>query len=206
MKSNEESARLRYTARKILSRTDNFINSANGNSNSNNGGVYYNNHLPSLETIQSRFNNNANNSNVNNDSIHPLQHPWTLFYDSKSSNHGPTDKGSYEAGLNIIGDMKTVEDFCRMWNWCKPPSKLERYSNYHIFKDGIKPLWEDPSNANVCTLSLKMFNFILMIFQGGKWVIIVKNNNWLLDRCWSWLVMALVGEELDEDDKITGAG
>lgn len=45
-----------------------------------------------------------------------------------------------------------------------------------------------------------------MIFQGGKWVIIVKNNNWLLDRCWSWLVMALVGEELDEDDKITGAG
>lgn len=28
----------------------------------------------------------------------------------------------------------------------------------------------------------------------------------LLDRCWSWLVYALVGEELDENDDICGAG
>ena len=28
----------------------------------------------------------------------------------------------------------------------------------------------------------------------------------LLDRCWAWLVYALVGEELDENDDICGAG
>jgi len=31
-------------------------------------------------------------------------------------------------------------------------------------------------------------------------------NAQLLDRCWTWLVYALVGEELDENDDICGAG
>lgn len=85
-------------------------------------------------------------------------------------------------------DSYQVEGFCRYFNWLKPPSKLERSSNYHLFKDGIKPMWEDPANA-----------------KGGKWVLTIKNNPQLLDRCWSWLAMALVGEELDEKDEICGA-
>jgi hypothetical protein len=34
----------------------------------------------------------------------------------------------------------------------------------------------------------------------------MRANPELLDRCWSWLAMALVGEELDERDEICGAG
>jgi len=140
---------------------------------------------------------------------HPLQHSWTLFHDSKS--RGPpqdlhnnsqappgsqspyipppsTETGAYEAGLTVIGDFSTVEGFCRYFNWLKPPSMLERNSNYHLFKDGIKPMWEDEANAN-----------------GGKWVLTMKSNPALLDRCWTWLAMALVGEELDERDEICGA-
>jgi len=49
-------------------------------------------------------------------------------------------------------------------------------------------MWEDPANAN-----------------GGKWVLTMKNNPALLDRCWSWLAMALVGEELEGGDDICGA-
>jgi translation initiation factor 4E len=49
-------------------------------------------------------------------------------------------------------------------------------------------MWEDEANAN-----------------GGKWVLTMKNNPALLDRCWSWLAMALVGEELEENDEICGA-
>lgn len=66
--------------------------------------------------------------------------------------HAPaasTDTGAYEAGLTVVGEFNTVEGFCRYFNWLKPPSNLERNSNYHIFKDGIKPMWEDPENANV---------------------------------------------------------
>ena len=49
-------------------------------------------------------------------------------------------------------------------------------------------MWEDEANAN-----------------GGKWVLTMKNNPALLDQCWQWLTMALVGEELDEGDEICGA-
>ncbi|KAF5344355.1 hypothetical protein D9758_013286 [Tetrapyrgos nigripes] len=161
---------------------------------------------------------------------HPLQYPWTIYHDTKAkfpftpatasldsastgANSAGTGSGTapsqpssasfstsefahhapestdYEAGLTVIGSFTTVEAFCRYFNWLKPPSKLERNSNYHLFKSGIKPMWEDPANAN-----------------GGKWVLTMKNNPALLDRCWSWVAMALVGEELEEGaDEICGA-
>ncbi|KDQ53788.1 hypothetical protein JAAARDRAFT_197227 [Jaapia argillacea MUCL 33604] len=104
---------------------------------------------------------------------------------------GSTD---YEAGLTIVGEFSAVEIFCRYFNWLKPPSKFERNYNYHLFKSGIKSMWENPANAN-----------------GGKWMLTMKGNPALLDRCWSWLAMALVGEELEDDgdgeggDMICGA-
>ncbi|KAJ3848346.1 translation initiation factor eIF4e [Lentinula lateritia] len=53
----------------------------------------------------------------------------------------------------------------------------------------IKPMWEDPANAS-----------------GGKWVLTMRNNPELLDRCWGWLCMALAGEELEKGgDEICGA-
>ncbi|KAI0302804.1 translation initiation factor eIF 4e-like domain-containing protein [Multifurca ochricompacta] len=131
---------------------------------------------------------------------HPLQHSWTIYHDTKAkvpfspmtaadtSYPAPADSGAYEAGLTTVGEFDTVESYCRYFNWLKPPSKLERNSNYHLFKSGIKPMWEDEANAN-----------------GGKWVLTMKNNPVLLDQCWQWLTMALVGEELDEGDEICGA-
>ncbi|KAJ7067788.1 translation initiation factor eIF 4e-like domain-containing protein [Mycena amicta] len=149
---------------------------------------------------------------------HPLEYPWTIYHDSKAkvpftpasahpnpsaANPNPspspsagqeafpshTESNDYEAGLTVVGEFSTVEEFCRYFNWLKPPSHLERNSNYHLFKSGIKPMWEDEANAN-----------------GGKWVLTMKNNPQLLDRCWNWLAMALVGEELEEgQDLICGA-
>lgn len=49
-------------------------------------------------------------------------------------------------------------------------------------------MWEDPANAS-----------------GGKWVLTMKNNPALLDRCWNWLAMALIGEQLEDADEICGA-
>jgi translation initiation factor 4E len=100
----------------------------------------------------------------------------------------PPESTEYEAGLTVVGEFATVEEFCRYFNWLKPPSLLEKNSNYHIFKSGIKPMWEDKANEN-----------------GGKWVLTMKNNPALLDRCWNWLAMALVGEELEDGDEICGA-
>ena len=114
--------------------------------------------------------------------------PYIPMTSSDSSYPAPADLGAYEAGLTSVNDFDTVESCCRSFNWLKPPSKLKRNSNYHLFKSCIKPMWEDEANAN-----------------GGKWVLTMKNNPMLLDQCLQWLTMALVGEELDESDEICGA-
>jgi hypothetical protein len=40
-------------------------------------------------------------------------------------------------------------------------------TNFHIFKDKIKPMWEDPANENVIISKKTSFsiNYILKIFQ-----------------------------------------
>lgn len=48
-------------------------------------------------------------------------------------------------------------------------------------------MWEDEANVN-----------------GGKWVLTMKKNLVLLERCWNWLAMALVREELEQGDEIFG--
>ncbi|GJJ10567.1 hypothetical protein Clacol_004794 [Clathrus columnatus] len=159
---------------------------------------------PGVPRTQPSQQNQQNRVSVG-EAPHPLQHPWILYHDNKARQapHDPsipyvpsnTETDAYEANLTLIGEFDTVEDFCRYFNWLKPPSQLERNSNYHLFKSGIKPMWEDPANSN-----------------GGKWVLTMKSNPQLLDRCWSWLVFALVGEELDDaqgqgndTDEICGA-
>ncbi|KAF9919331.1 hypothetical protein BX616_007055 [Lobosporangium transversale] len=82
-----------------------------------------------------------------------------------------------------------VELFARYFNWIEKPHKMENSANYHLFKDGIKPMWEDPANAN-----------------GGRWIVTLLNKNAeLLDRCWMEMAYALVGEQLDAGDDICGA-
>ena len=37
----------------------------------------------------------------------------------------------------------------RITNHMNKPSDLEMKANYHLFKKGIKPMWEDPGNVKV---------------------------------------------------------
>ncbi|KAH9955881.1 translation initiation factor eIF 4e-like domain-containing protein [Lactifluus volemus] len=82
---------------------------------------------------------------------HPLQHPWTIYHDTKRRLNSVT----YEVGLTMVGEFDTVESYYWYFNWLKPPSKLERNSNYHLFKSGIKPMWEDEAGAMAWHSSVK---------------------------------------------------
>ncbi|KAF9974494.1 hypothetical protein BGZ73_002090 [Actinomortierella ambigua] len=122
---------------------------------------------------------------------HPLQHSWTLYYDVST---GYGRQGSslhhFESGLKELGTFQSVESFARYFNWIQKPHKMDNSTNYHLFKDGIKPMWEDPANA-----------------KGGRWIVTLLNKNpELLDKYWLELAYSLVGEQLDEDDDICGAG
>ncbi|KJE04207.1 translation initiation factor 4E [Cryptococcus gattii NT-10] len=127
---------------------------------------------------------------------HPLQHSWTLYYDSKTYKPDPSliaprqgDKilADYEMTLLTVGKFDTVEGFARHFNNVRLPSQLTPSSNYHLFKDGIRPMWEDPANAD-----------------GGKWVILFRSSPGTLDIAWANLTMALVGEILDPENQVCG--
>lgn len=78
----------------------------------------------------------------------------------------------------------------RYANHTVPPSEIEAGANYHFFKEGVKPTWEDVVNT-----------------QGGKWDLTVgAGDRGNLDQWWTTVLMGLVGELLDIDgDVICGA-
>ena len=57
---------------------------------------------------------------------------------------------------------------CSLYNNIKQPGALPAGSDFHLFKSGIEPKWEDPHCA-----------------AGGKWTVLVpKGGKQLLDTYW----------------------
>jgi hypothetical protein len=65
----------------------------------------------------------------------------------------------YENSIKTISTVKTIEQFWSTYNYLKRPNDLSSTTDYHFFRDGIKPTWEDPKNA-----------------KGGKWIVSPKRK------------------------------
>ncbi|KAL6073871.1 Translation initiation factor eIF4e [Balamuthia mandrillaris] len=123
---------------------------------------------------------------------HPLEFEWTFWYDKRrllpKGGRVRGERQMFESNLQEIGTFGSVEDFWRYYNHMVKPSELENNANYHLFKQGVKPMWEDPANAN-----------------GGKWIVQVKRSPQKTDQYWEDLVLAMIGETLEGGDEICGA-
>ncbi|KAJ3111897.1 hypothetical protein HDU96_005176 [Phlyctochytrium bullatum] len=117
---------------------------------------------------------------------HPLQHKWTLWYDSQQKKATQTN---WHDNLKKLITIETVEDFWGVYNNVIKASQLVPGSNFHFFKQGVQPMWEDPFNA-----------------KGGKWVLqVTKARKKDLDSLWLSTVLACVGEHFEDSDEICGA-
>jgi translation initiation factor 4E len=65
-------------------------------------------------------------------------------------------------------------------------SKISLGCDYMFFKKGIPPMWEDPQNCD-----------------GGRWVLNLEKrfHNTSLDVYWLNILLALIGEQFDEDSE-----
>eukprot|EP01060_Flectonema_neradi_P030821 TRINITY_DN4550_c0_g1_i1.p1 TRINITY_DN4550_c0_g1~~TRINITY_DN4550_c0_g1_i1.p1 ORF type:complete len:181 (+),score=35.56 TRINITY_DN4550_c0_g1_i1:46-588(+) len=111
---------------------------------------------------------------------HQLEHRWTIWYDSGKTRHG----GNWEDNLKKVADFDQVEDFWSTYNHIKRPTSLEFGANYHVFKCGIKPMWEDPANK-----------------EGGRFVIKVgtsREDMEKLNEYWEHLLLAMIGEYAED--------
>lgn len=94
----------------------------------------------------------------------------------------------YENSIKQLCTVNTVEEFWGTYNFLRRPNDLPTTTDYHFFRDGIKPTWEDPGNA-----------------KGGKWIVRLPKG--LASRYWEEIILALVGGQFPgiPDSEICGA-
>ncbi|MCJ1456245.1 hypothetical protein MMC28_006605 [Mycoblastus sanguinarius] len=115
-------------------------------------------------------------------SEHSLKSDWIVWY------RPPTSKYSdYEKSTIPLAHFSTVEAFWNVYTHLKRPSTLPSVSDYHIFRKGIRPVWEDEENK-----------------RGGKWIVRLKKG--VSDRYWEDLLLAIVGDQFAEaGEEVCGA-
>lgn len=95
---------------------------------------------------------------------------------------------TYENSIKQIAILKTVEEFWSVYDYVVRPNDLPTATDYHFFREGIKPTWEDPHNSH-----------------GGKWIVRLRKG--LASRYWEEAILALIGCQFTgiPDEEICGA-
>jgi len=119
---------------------------------------------------------------------HPLQRKYCLwFMQRQQSGPGRTVAAEdYEKSIKPIGEFETVEGFWTVYNHIRRPNDIPSTTELHLFRAGVKPIWEDRANQH-----------------GGK--LTVRLTKGLASRFWETILLAIIGEQFDTGDEITGA-
>lgn len=135
-----------------------------------------------------------------------LRSTWVLWEQAVSSGDGKSS--NYADAMKEIVAFGTAQDFWRIWNGVPQPSalvdnrRITRESQASgspvpidaimIFKQGIRPEWEDPLNSSGGHLQVQL--------KPGQ----VTGGPAQIDEYWNNIVLAMVGGVLDPYDVITG--
>lgn len=81
-----------------------------------------------------------------------------------------------------------MEEFWSLYSYLRRPAVLPYSSEYHLFKTGVRPIWEDPVNVH-----------------GGKWILRLRKGSGTVH--WESLLLAIIGGEFGDDlgEEIVGA-
>ncbi|KAI8629713.1 translation initiation factor eIF 4e-like domain-containing protein [Xylariaceae sp. FL1651] len=111
---------------------------------------------------------------------HPLQNKWTLWFTKPASGKGD----NWNDLLKEVITFNSVEEFWGIYNNIAPVSDLAMKSDYHLFKEGVRPEWEDPQNKH-----------------GGKWSYQFRDKRGVdINELWMQTMLAAIGETLEDED------
>ncbi|CED84923.1 protein ife-isoform a [Phaffia rhodozyma] len=127
---------------------------------------------------------------------HPLNSAYCLFFQDtsptkKASSTAEDTHNAYSHGQKLIFTVQTVEEFCSSWNALRSYIRtvvnsndglvgLKHDSNLNFFREGVKPMWEDPMNA-----------------KGGRLTIACQKGQ--IDVMYTQIVLLLVGSVVEID-------
>jgi translation initiation factor 4E len=117
------------------------------------------------------------------DDEHALNSEYTFWYHRRRGDKKNVD---YNESTKLIETFGSIEQFWKIYDHIVRPNDFKVTTDYHLFKKGIKPTWEDPANNN-----------------GGKWMVRLKKG--LASRYWEELILAIIGEQFGVGKEICGA-
>mmetsp|Transcript_15706 Transcript_15706/g.36489 ORF Transcript_15706/g.36489 Transcript_15706/m.36489 type:complete len:188 (+) Transcript_15706:37-600(+) len=115
-----------------------------------------------------------------------LQNRWVFWFMHRGSHKGSnTGLDNFEQALIPVASFQTVEHFWRVYDHVARPGTITggQQTTYHLFKQGIKPTWEDPNNC-----------------RGGAWIVRLRKG--LAARFWEELLLAVIGEGFDVGNEV----
>eukprot|EP01132_Coremiostelium_polycephalum_P006612 gene6612-8183_t len=112
-----------------------------------------------------------------------LECEWVFYYDEGVPKGQICD--DWSSLIKNLGSFKTVQGFWGYWDNIVDTSFFPDGANLRLFKSGIEPMWEDPSNT-----------------AGGKWTLMVHKDqsSTIVIRT----LLALIGEQLEYSIDICG--
>jgi translation initiation factor 4E len=146
----------------------------------------------------------------------PLKYNWVLWEQSRQGEPGEHASSAYGDLTREIASMSNVHEFWSIFNKLPQPSELlsirdgleeattPPVGSFMLFKQGIKPEWEDP-----CNKSGGHFQFTL---QTDKFRSVTKENSAIkdsdilsiIDEYWNNIVLAIIGSTLPYLHDVTG--
>ncbi|XP_053605606.1 eukaryotic translation initiation factor 4E type 2 isoform X2 [Plodia interpunctella] len=117
---------------------------------------------------------------------HKLEYSyWMWFSRRPPARELSASTTGYGQALRLVGRVASVEQWWGLYTHLARPADLPPLSDLHLFKLGIKPMWEDPANVN-----------------GGKWVVRLRKAQ--TGRAWEDLCMAMLGEQFMVGPELCG--
>lgn len=113
---------------------------------------------------------------------HALAYEFALWITRRKS--GSNVSQQYDQNLKEVAHMATVEEFWSVFAFLKRPVDIG-VSDIHLFRNGIKPMWEDEANK-----------------LGGKWAVRVRKG--VTARMWEALCLNVIGDQLNVGDELCG--
>ena len=110
---------------------------------------------------------------------------WYHIIDNSSSE-------DYKAQIKKLAEFDTLDDFWAIFQYLKKPDDYKQPVEMQLFKEGIKPMWEDENNKNGGKIALKLrkeysnlvWEELVFAFIGGYFAKEIKDEiNGLVINC-----------------------
>ena len=112
-------------------------------------------------------------------SEHILEDKWDFYFMKRVASNKGLQADSYGHNIKKIATVSTIEEFWSTYSHLIISKDV--HTDYHIFRSGIKPIWEDENNL-----------------KGGKWILRLKKG--ISPRLLEYLAMAVIGNQFAREE------